>query len=464
MDFNRFLQTLDRISYICVIVSILAVVFVLIASLIRKRNKKKLQELKKAPARKTHGIIFGKSKGKLVHSPEHGEGMVGVFSATGTGKTRSILIPSLRSWRANSYTIDISGDICANCPNMPNKLIYAPESQDTLPYNIFGPIDTLESPEAKFEALAQLALLLMPPDINASANAKFFQDNGRKILTASLIAFYNQMDFIDIAVKVVSSSWQDLFRAIDQTENQTAAMYINGFAGASEQNTSGCKQSCDDALSLFATNHNVKRTIRRPEENELALEPKHLETHNLFVVVGEDKLNIFAPLMNIITSQIMQYIGTRQVTKDSPTILISLDEFPSLKLDADLILDAVRRFRKRKCRLILLMQNTVDLDILYGRDKAKGILANLKYKILLGGLGEPDSQKYFAELIGYDTTTKRSTAKNSKSVTRTETEEKEYRIEPAELDRQGKDIAILIASELPSGHMKLIKNFIKESP
>lgn len=420
---------------------------------------KKIKYLKKGKQGEAHGIIFGKKGNQMVYSAEDEEGHVGVFSASGTGKTSAIGIPTLRSWRGTSFTIDISGDICRNCPNMQNKLIYAPESKKTTLYNIFGAIDDLEAVEDKEEALEQLAFLLMPEAPQMNENARFFLVNGRKILTASLIAFYTTgMDFIDICEKIISSSYQELFRAIDETQTKEAIMYINSFVGASEQNTSGCKQSCDDAIKLFATNVKVKRSIRRPDKGEDAIEPKKIEKHNIFVVIGEDKLALYAPLMNILTSQIMQYIGTREVKQNSQTILLFLDEFGSLKLDADLILDGVRRFRKRKCRIMPLMQNTVDMNILYGEETTRAILSNLKFKVLLGGLGEPQSQKFFADLLGYEKIKKRSISKNSKQTTRTESEEKEWVIEPAELDRQGKDTLILLHPE-GTGYMLLKKNY-----
>lgn len=449
----------DNYSLIFSFFVLFGVVILMTIDKMKSFQRKKLHHLKKGKQGEAHGIIFGRKGNRLVYSPETEEGHVGVFSASGTGKTSAIGIPTLRSWQGTSFTIDISGDICKNCPTMPYKLIYEPEDKETVPYNIFGAIDDLNGIEDRNEALEQLAFLLMPEAPNMNDNAKYFLTNGRKILTASLIAFYTAgMDFIAICEKIVISSYQELFRAIDETQNQNAIMYINSFLGASEQNTSGCKQSCDDSIKLFATNAKVKRTIRRPDTGEEAIEPKKIEKHNIFIVVGEDKLALYAPLMNIITSQMMQYIGTREVKQNSQTILLFLDEFGSLKLDADLILDGVRRFRKRKCRIMPLMQNTVDMNILYGEETTRAILSNLKYKVLLGGLGEPQSQKFFAELLGYKKIKKRSTSKSSKQTTRTESEERDWIIEPADLDRQGKDTLILLHPE-STGYMLLRKNY-----
>lgn len=454
------MEVINKISSLAPWLMAAAVGFGLLALVVDQRRKHKQATVKFASAARAHGVIFGKKCGRLAYSPESAEGHIGVFSASGTGKTSAVGIPTLRSWQGTSFVIDISGDICKNCPNIPHKLVFEPDNSSTIPYNIFSAIDQLNSVDDKHEALEQLAFLIMPEPPQITENAKFFLVNGRKILTAALIAFYDQgLDFVPICEKIVSSSWIDLFRAIDQTSNHAAQMYINSFQGASEQNTSGCKQSCDDAIKLFATNGHIRRSIRRPVSAETAVEPRKIEENNIFVVVTEDKLSLYAPLLNIISSQIMQYIGTRQVSVNSPTILLFLDEFGSLKIDAELVLDAVRRFRKRKCRLMLLTQNTVDMELLYGKAATRAILSNLRYKELLGGLGEPESQKYFSELIGYTIAQRKSTTSSSNSTSHTKSESREWLIEPADLDRQGKDTALLLSSDFEHGYIRLKKNF-----
>lgn len=451
-------KVIDKYSLIIGICAVFLAVVVLFLDKMKSRKKKKLKELKIARPNKAKGIIFGKQKGKVVYSPAGNEGSIGVFSASGTGKTSAVGIPTLRSWTGTSFTIDISGDICRNCPDMPNKLIFDPESNETNAYNIFGAIDNLNTLDDKNEALEQLAFLLMP-DNATNDNAKFFADSGRKILTASLIAFYGVgMDFIAICEKIVGSSWIDLFKAIDETRNEIGMMYINSFEGASEANTAGCKQSCDDALKLFATNAKVKKSIHRPKKGEVTIQPKMIENHNIFIIVDDPKLDLYSPLLNIITSQQMQYISNRKVTDISKNILLFLDEYASLKLEAITILEALRKYRKRKCRVMIMTQNLADLDILYGKDTTRAIMANLRFKVLLGGLGETESQRYFADLLGYKKTKKQSKSRNSKQTTLTESEEREYIIEPAELDRQGKNTVILIHPE-NEGYMLLQKNY-----
>ncbi len=422
------------------------------------KGKEKLRELKIGKRGKVNGIVFGrKGRGKVVYSPTDSEGCVFVGAGTGCGKTASLGIPTLRAWDGTSFTIDISGDICKNS-EMENKLIFEPENKKTTPYNIFSVIDSMEDIEAQNEGLEQLAFLLMPEVSGMSDSGKYFLSNGRKILTASLIAFYYKgMDFIDICRLIVEKSYGDLFNAIDDTGNEEAILYINSFQGADSKNTSGCKQACDDALKLFATNANIRQAIRRPKGEEIAIEPKLIENHNIFIIVDDPKLALYAPLLNIIVSQQMQYISNRKVDEKSKTILLFLDEYASLRIEAQMVLEALRKYRKRKCRVMILTQNLADFDILYGHSITRALLANMRFKVLLGGLGEIESQKFFADLIGYKDTKKKSVSKSSQSSSVTESEAKEYIIEPAQLDRMGNKM-ILISPD-GEGYMILEKNF-----
>ena len=458
MDIQQLQYIIDSTAPLFVSISIITMIFSFFIRKIKRIPKQHNEQLKESLPEDAHGIIFGKKGKNVIYSPTENEGSVGVFSASGTGKTSAVGIPTLRSWSGTSFTIDISGDICKNCPTMKNKLIYEPENPATLPYNIFGAIDELNTIEDKNEALEQLAFLLIP-DKAQNDNAKFFDDNGRKILTASLIAFYQKgMDFIEICEKIVSSNYLELFKDIDESQNSDAVLYINSFEGASEQNTAGCKQACDDAIKLFATNGKIKKSIHRPKNGEDFIQPDFIENHNIFVIVDDPKLTLYSPLLNIITSQMMQYISNRKVEEKSKNILLFLDEYASLKIEASTILEALRKYRKRRCRVMIMTQNLADLNLLYGEETTRALMSNLRFKVLLGGLAETDSQKYFAELIGYRDTKKRSTSKSASSITKTESDEKEYVIAPADLDRQGKDTVILIHPE-NEGYMLLEKNY-----
>lgn len=432
-------------------VCILTILFVIATSFRQLYRNKKNPCLKYMFPQKATGILFGKKHGRLLCSPTNQEGHIAIFGGSGLGKTSALLIPTLRGWTGTSFVIDISGDICNNVKKN-NKLVYAPSNPKSTPYNIFSVIDQLNSIEDKNEALEQFAFLLMPDSNTMTDTSRFFQTEGRKILTASLIAFYHQqLDFIEICEKIVFSSWKELFTNIDDTNNQKAIQYINSFHGASEQNTAGCKQACDSVLKLFATDEKIKKTIRRPIKDELSFTPEMLERWNVFIVIDDSKLNLYAPLLRIITAQSLEYFSNRS-NYNHNSILFCLDEFASLgKME---ITDALRKLRKKNIRIMMLTQSMADIDLIYGREERMAMMNNYCFKVILGA-SDTDTQEYFAKLIGYVNKKKKSTSRSSKSTTHTVSEVKEYAIEPSDLSRL-RDSLILLH---PDGYTILKKNF-----
>lgn len=442
-----------KIQYFAIAIAIVGICLISFRFLYQRRRKKS-SYLSTARIGRGHGIIFGKDRTGLIEyfSPSSSEGSCFVCGTSGTGKTSALLIPTLRSWHGTSLTIDISGDISSNV-DCQNKLIYNPEDPHTLPYNIFAPIDSLDSVADQNEALTNLAYLLMPDTPNASTNAKYFQDGGREMLIAALIAFYHKnLDFCAICEKILGSNFHTLLGSIDQTHDQMAIYHINQFEGNSEQNTQGCKQNLDNAIMLFVTNERVKRSIHRPKSPEdLYFSPKTIESHNVFICIPDVKLKVYAPLLRIISAQSLDYFAGRP-NGATPTILFALDEFHSLgKME---IGDALRKLRKKNVRIMILTQSIADIDEVYGHDAHKAMIDNFPFKIILG-VGGTETQKYFAEMIGMVDKKTTSTTKSSGHHSETISYRKDYIVEPADLGRLDNDLILLY----PGGHKRLRKNF-----
>lgn len=403
---------------------------------------------------KVKGIVFGKKTGKLYYSPTDAEGHVVCFAGSGLGKTSSILIPTLQHWDGTCYVVDISGDICQNVA-VPNKIIFNPDDMNGVLYNIFFPVDMFENDADKNEALEQLAFQLMPLETNMTDTSVFFLTEGRKILTAAMITYYHQgMDFPQICKRIISSSWSTLFSEIDQNGNYEAKQYINSFEGTNEKNIAGCKQACDSALKLFATNSHVYNAIGREREGKEAFTPEQLENKNIFVVIQDSKLELYEPLVHIITAQCMEYFSNRD-NNNQHTILMCLDEFASFgHLE---ITPALRKLRKKHVRIMVLTQSLADIDLIYGRDERMAMLNNFAYKIVLG-CSDSDTQEYFSRLIGEKEVYRKAVSKNGKQVTNTRTEAKERIVPPAELARLGRHMILLAEGK----YYKLTKNYYFE--
>ena len=400
--------------------------------------KKNLAYRQPAQAR---GILFGKKLSLLAYSPEQDEGHILVMGPSGTGKTSALLIPTLRSWQGTALVVDISGDISANV-NTPNKIVFDPTSENCIPYDVFASINEVTDDTERQERLEQLAYLLLPDKANDSEAGIFFTKNGRKMITAALICYYG-MDwgFVEICEFFLGHDWRSLLNDIAKQQNPIANMFISSFAGASEQNTAGCKQAADDALKLFATNDKIKNALRKVPSYEKAISPATLETSSVYIYIPDEKLKIYGDLLRIITAQSMEYFSSRP-TENKQTILFCLDEFASFgKLQ---IVESLRKLRKRRIRILVLTQSLADLDMIYGKDERKAMLSNFKFTVLLG-CKDTETQEYFSKMIG-----------EKRSLLATDPNQKPQPIiKPADLAHVEQDLCVIC----DDGAIRLRKNF-----
>lgn len=423
------------------------------------KDKYKPPALKKGDPSHVTGIIFGRKRKKVYYSSPEEEGHVFCCAASGMGKTSALAIPSIRAFGKNvsqgtCFCIDISGDLSSQC-KLPNSLIFDIENPDTIPYNIFAAIDNASGSEIQNELLEKLAFLIMPEVKSNDGAASFFQKNGRNMLIGALIAYYHcGLDFVPICKRIISMDYKKLLYDIVETQNKDAIKYIASFSGSSEKNSAGCKQCMDDYIKLYATNFRMKYAVRRPVDTELCITPQLLKNHNLFLCVPDAKTDVYGPLLGIITAQAFDYCAARK-NGEKPSVLFVLDEFASLRLSPNTILDAIRKYRKKCVRVMILTQALIDLDILYDEKIRNAILSNVKYKVVLG-ITDPASQKYFADIVGQREQRVQSTSINGNTTTVSYSTKKEYRISPEKFG-QLKDDLYLICDDGTYGKYK--KNY-----
>lgn len=452
---DAFFVKLDMLTLAVIRIAIVALLCMLLFAFCRKQYRRfpPVSKLKIARRENASGIVFGWAlPGLVAYSPSASEGHIAVIGGSGLGKTSALLTPSLRSWSGPAFAIDISGDICKNYPGQ--KIIYAPLQENSCCYNPFERMDEMDNPYDQDEALEQLAYLLMPrPVKQQSDNSEFFITEGRKILTAALLAGYHSgKEFTEICRAIVTLGYEDLFDLINNADYAPAKSYIKGFDGANEKNTAGCKQNAAEAVGLFARNRHVRNALHRPTCDEPCFSLHDLENEKVFVIVPDEALEQLAPLLRLITAQILEYISMRPLDV-STTILLALDEFASLgALD---ILPALRKARKRHVRIMILTQSLADLELSYGKEATASMMANFKYKVLLD-IADANDQEYFAKLIGkYDAAKSTDTVSGVRRGDRSVTTELRYIVEPDKLDNLKHNLILLH----PGGYAKLKKAF-----
>ena len=404
------------------------------------------------PLDDAHGVIFGIKGRKVMISPEEEEGHIAVFGGSGSGKTSAVLIPTLQNWQGNFFVVDISGDIEKNVETE-DKFVFNPTIASNSPYNIFAGIDELNDHQLQNEALERLSFQLMPIEPTMSDVTLFYTNEGRKILTASLITFYHQdYDFVQICELINSKSHQSLFSHIERSKNSKAVSYINSFSGTSKQTIASCKQAVETAIHPFISNSCVMKNVRRPVFTEPAFTPAILEEKSVFVCIPDELLEQLTPLLRIITAQTLDYFSSRKISSSTKTILFCLDEFSSFgKFN---IGGALRKLRKRKIRIMVLTQSLSDIDLTYEVTERKALMDNFSYTLVLSAR-ERESQLYFSSLIGCHDKVQYSTSRSPTQVTTTESTTRDWIVSPEELSRLGDDLILIYEG----GFARLQKNY-----
>jgi len=168
-------------------------------------------------------------------------------------------------------------------------------------------------------------------------------------------------------------------------------------------------------------------------------------------VIDDVKLELYAPLLRLITAQTLEYLSTGP-NKSDPPILLTLDEFSSLgHID---ILPALRKLRKKNVRICIFTQSLVDLELSYSVAERRAMLDNIAYKVVLSAT-DYDTQRYFSDLAGERRVVKRTYTSSTDGESESQTLQREKIIFPEEFATLG-DYLILLH---PAGIMQLKKNF-----
>ena len=454
------------IIYSFTAVIMLATLFLLIWGT-NHRPKKEVLAFAKTKT-EAEGLIFGlDSRGRYVYSPIDDELMLLIVGGSGSAKTSAAVIPSLKSIPHNTgLVLDISGDVSANV-KPDNKLVFEPRDPDSYPYNVFGHIDSLASEfpkisteELQYTELEKLAIQLMPEPAGGNDSAVYFCHGGRSFLTSALITGYaDGKDFLEILTHFLQSSWSAVLREAKESGIRQAIIPVAKYADSDpdDKNVTGCKESADSAVAALVSDPSLRYNLRRPFSNEIALTPKALETHLCFVRIQQDEIEKYKTLINLIITQSLDYLSVRP-DENKKAIVVAIDELPRFGRIPQLE-GALATLRKRHTRLIIVCQSISQLRSIYGNDDTDSIINNCGFQLLMS-VNDPETQKYFADVIGQEERRKTSVTSGGiyGQVTQSTSKDEHYIISPDELGRINADDEAVLIHPGPGHYMRLFKN------
>lgn len=374
-------------------------------------NNDSIPPLMRIHAGKGSGFFLGGlnqfKQSHYIGIPTGTEGNVLIIGGNGSGKSSAIM-QTTRTWGGTFVATDIKGEL---------SQAYADafeEGDVTTPYLVFDPLNN-DSPsydpfwllrqgdEADLVGnLLQLVYTLIP-DLRNDIN-RFWTETERGVLAAALWhCFQLPVSFSDAILGVAGRPLSDLCKTLVCDEDQVVKTLLGQTAEMKPEVVANVDRGIRNTIMNIAADSRIIDALRTPNGCRPRFTWADLETHNIFLRIPDDKVEVWGPVVNLMYAQLITYLMRRPEKyspkgRNMPHILLLMDEFPRLgKLEA--ILPAVTTLRSKGITICPVIQSLAQLDLIYGSETRRIILDNCQYKLILGA-GDPDTQEVLSKMVG----------------------------------------------------------------
>ncbi len=375
--------------------------------------------------------------GRVARRPNNSRLMIGnnnivVLGGAGTGKSRFIIKPNLLTLNSSFVVTDPSGEIIGSLGKILNDHGYKIKIfniSDMEHSNCYNP----------FEYIRDDAGVRMVVDcfINNTSNkeggGEEFWVNAEKLLYSAIIFYLRDfendrskrnfstlvnmvnMATVDEENPNAKSELDEMFEKIDK--NSLAAQYYRGFKKGAGKTLKSIVISCIARLQPFMT----PQVQRLTQEDQMELGSLGDEKTALFIITPQaDRTYSF--LASMLYSQMFETLynkGEKQKAEGGSEQLkipvrCLMDEFANIG-EIPEFPSKLATMRKYNISATIILQDISQIEAMY-KDEWKTLMANCSTYIFLG-TQEPNTLKYFSELLGKMTVTNRSrgTSSGSKS-------------------------------------------------
>lgn len=342
------------------------------------------------------GFIFGMDQRERTYAvkPTERDGHIGVIGRPGSGKSRYVAMPTIKSWEDPIFAIDLKGELSkASMSNRSNTLCcFSPKDPDAYGYDPFYFVDIADHAYTAIEQIAN-SLLPYPPEVKDD----FWIKAPRRILTGELLYLYKRgYTFIEAMQAIQSYGQEDVIQEIYSKGDAEERYCISYFKDSGKDNETlrGIVMQLGANIGSFATDPAIIDAFSRAT----IITPELLEQgKDIYLIIPEDQLETWKPMLNLILAQFLKAFEGREEYPDKK-ILFLIDEFFRLgRIDG--IENALATLRSRGITIALFFQSLAQLDKLYGTTGRKLILDNLGFIEILS-IQEAETQRYFSDMIG----------------------------------------------------------------
>lgn len=399
----------------------------------------------------TSGAFFGFTNEyeyyKYVGMKQGAEGNILVVGGNGSGKSSGIAKPTLKTWQGAMCVTDIKGELSDHYRMLCHEglvkrqyIIFNPLQANGLGYDPFYELEQVDERDL-VASTWEIVLALCPTQHDDPQ--PFWAKTQQGILAASLLHYFRLgLSFSETISMITSLPTSELIKKILENKREDEKMLLGELLTMKPETLANFDRGLRNDLMLFAVDPYIAHAFRGRHEGAECFTWDDLDKYNIFLCVPEDRIEQWGSAINLMYTQLIRHLERRS-DKYSPEginnmqTLLLMDEVARFgKLN--MLTNAMSTLRSKNVNICLMIQSIAQLDYIYGEYGRRIILDNCQYQVILRA-NDPETQKYFCDLIGTKKGIQRSLgetmSKSMKNVcySMQMSEIREWKIQPHEL-------------------------------
>jgi type IV secretion system protein VirD4 len=344
------------------------------------------------------GYPVGQKGRRWVVLPDSLEYHALIVGGSGSGKTSTQVIPLLLKSRLPAFCVDVKGELYEKTFSILSKRVkikvFNPSDPSAWGYDPFGAV----RPESCVLDMTTIANALVPLSPGAGKD-EFWISEAQNYLAGALLFSWEKGATFTQAMRTIQSTPADkLVAAAVKNGSEDVRVLLGHFDGMASETLSSVFATLSSKTMIFASDPDIMRCFN----SDRVIRPEDLldGSTTIFLQIPEHRLEVYRNVTQLIIGQFLKF-WEQQPDGSAPRVNFILDEFFRLgKLSS--VENGLATLRSKGVRIHAITQSLAQIEQLYERVGARALADNFTVKVLLGAT-EPESQKYFADLIGsYD--------------------------------------------------------------
>ncbi len=356
------------------------------------------------------GYPVGKKGTHWVLLPDAMEYHALIIGGSGSGKTSTQVIPLLLKSHLPAFCVDIKGELYEKTFSIVSRRakikLFNPSDSSAWGYNPFGSVRK-ESCVLDMNVIANALIPLSP----GAGKEEFWISEAQNYLAGALLfSWENGATFTEAMKTIQSTPAEKFIAAAVKNGSEDVKVLLGHFDGMASETLSGIFATLSSKTMIFASDPDIMNCFN----SDRVIKPEDLlEGTTIFFQIPEHRLEVYRNVTQLIIGQFLKF-WEKQPDGSEPKVNFILDEFFRLgKLTS--VENGMATLRSKGVRIHAITQSLAQIEQIYERVGSRALADNFTVKVLLGA-SEPESQKYFADLIGSYDKTMKSTSSNQQMV------------------------------------------------